>query len=135
MRCAGFRGRLELLGFLDHVNDLVVAAASERLFHTDFQLALFKDSSRIDVSAGFLAHRERLAGHGSLVDSAFSGDDHTVERNDIARADNNVVARLYFADGHENLTGVLCFDPCAVNVEVHAAGKVIDRFLMCPVFQ
>ena len=116
MRRAGLRRRLKLLGFLDHVDDLVVAAASERLFHTDLQFALFQDSSRIDVSAGFLAHRERLAGHGSLVDSAFSGDDHTVERNDIARADNDVVAGLYFADRHENLTGVLCFDPCAVDV-------------------
>ena len=135
MRRAGLRRRLKLLGFLDHVDDLVVAAASERLFHTDFQFAFFQDSSRIDVGAGFLAHRKRLAGHGSLVYSAFPGSHHTVERNDVASADNNMVVRHYFADGHEHLAGVLCFDPCAVNIDVHAAGEVVNGLFVCPLFQ
>ena len=131
----GLRGRFKLLRFLDHVDDLIVAAAPEGLFHTNFQFALFQDSTRIDVSSRLLANRERLTGHGSLINCAFPGDYYTVERNDIARADNNVVVRRYFADGHEHFFGVLCFDPRAVYVDVHTAGEIVDGLFVCPLFQ
>ncbi len=52
------------------MDDLVVAAASERLPDTDFQFAFFKDSSCINVGIGLLARREGLAGQGSLIDKS-----------------------------------------------------------------
>ena len=129
------RRGLEFFRLFDHIYDLVIAAGTQCFPDVDLQLAFFQNGSCIDVSAGFLADRERFAGHGGLIDSAFPCTDYAVKRDDVSCPHYDMVSRHNFADGYEYFFAVLCFDPCVVDVYIHAAGKVVNGLLVGPVFQ
>ena len=85
--------RLELLGILDHRNDLFVACRAGNRFDLNRQFALFHNGSGINESSLFLADRLGFTGHGSLIDHCFAICHYTVKRNDVADMDHDMVAR------------------------------------------
>ena len=128
---AALRGALELLGLLDHGNDLVVAAFTGLLRDLDHAVALFDDRAGKDLRAGALDDRNRLAGERSLVDSNLAGNDLAVERDHAARSDNDVVAGGDLRQRDRDLGAVL-LEPYAAHAERHGAREVVDRLLVRP---
>ena len=63
VRSAALCRGLQFLGVLDHINDLVIAAAAQRLVDPDFQLALLEDRARINIRAFRLADGKRFSSH------------------------------------------------------------------------
>ena len=89
---------LQLLRFLDHGNDLVVSSAAGGFIHYDAALALFNDGAGVHVAADGLPYRDGLSGHGGLVDRGLALTYLAVQRDDIARMDDDGVAYLYIGD-------------------------------------
>ena len=84
---------LELLGILDHRNNLFVTGRTGNCLDLDCQLALFHNGSGINKTTLFLADRLGFTGHGSLIDHCFAVCHYTVKRNDVADMDHDMVAR------------------------------------------
>ena len=120
----------ELFRLFDHAHDAVIAAAAERLFHAHDALALFG----VDITALALGDGHGLARHGRLIDHRLAGDDLAVERDEVAGADNDAVARLNIADGNERFR-LARLEPDVVNVERHGAREIRDRLLVRPVLE
>ena len=124
----------ELFRLFDHAHDAVIAAAAERLFHAHDALALFGDGACVDIAALALGDGHGLARHGRLIDHRLAGDDLAVERDEVAGADNDAVARLNIADGNERFR-LARLEPDVVNVERHGAREIRDRLLVRPVLE
>ena len=125
---------LELFGFFDHADDLVIFAASGGLRHFDHGVAFLDDGARVDIAAGGFCDRNGFSGHGSLVDRDLALDDLAVQRNDIGRVDDDLVAGLYAADIGQDLAA-LGAEPHFVDLEGHGPCQVIHRLAVRPFFQ
>ena len=84
--------RLELLGILDHRNDLFVAGRAGNRLDLNRQLALFHNGSGINEPTLFLADRLGFSGHGSLIDHRFAVRHNAVKRNDVADMDDDMIS-------------------------------------------
>ena len=93
---------LELLGILDHRNDLFVACRAGNRLDLNRQLALFHNGSGINEAALFLTDRLGFTGHGSLIDHCFAVCHYAVKRNDIADVDDDMVSRNYGCGIHKD---------------------------------
>ena len=109
------------LGFLDHGHDLVVAVRAALGPGGQDALALFHHSAGVDGGTDGLAHRHGLAGECGLVDHGFALDDGAVQRDHVAGADDDLVARVDLGQRHEHF-GTLCADPDLIDIQGHAAG-------------
>ena len=69
-----------------------------------------------------------------MIDQGFTLDDLTVERNHIARAHNDAVARLNVADWHEHL-GAVRLEPDLIDIERHGAREVGNRLFVRPLLE
>ena len=69
-----------------------------------------------------------------MIDQGFTLDDLTVERNHIARAHNDAVARLNVADWHEHL-GAVRLEPDLIDIEGHGAREVGNRLFVRPLLE
>ena len=122
---------LELFGFLDHMDDAVVASRAHALIDADRAFALFHDRPGIDVAARRAAHGQPLAGDGRLIHHRFPRDDMAVERNHAAGADDDPVAGAHVADRHGH-AAVRRFEPDLVHLQRHRPGKVGDGLFVRP---
>ena len=127
-------GGFQLFGFLDHVDDAVIAAAAHCLFHADDAFALLRDRPGVDRAAGPLRHGHRFAGHGRLIDHRLAGDDFAVQRDEVARADDDFVARLDLADRDKNFRLAGLF-PDLVDIQRHRAREIGHGLLVRPLLQ
>ena len=122
---------LELFGFLDHMDDAVVASRAHALIDADRAFALFHDRPGIDVAARRAAHGQPLAGDGRLIHHRFPRDDMAVERDHAAGADDDPVAGAHVADRHGH-AAVRRFEPDLVHLQRHRPGKVGDGLFVRP---
>ena len=131
---AGLAGGFQLLGVLDHLDDLVVAPVAGLLLDGHGDLALLDDGARVDDGPLALADGLGLAGQGRLVDAGLAVQHPAVQRDDAAGVHDDGVARAHLRDRHKDLAlgGLL---PDAVHVQRHAAGQVAQRFLAGPFLQ
>ena len=127
-------GRLEPFGLLDHLYDPVVPAAAHRLFHAEDALALFADRARIDEASFALDNRHGLSGHGRLVDHRLAFDHLAVERDEVARAHDDEVARLHRRDRNEHFRFAR-FDPDLIDIQCHRAREIGDGLLVRPLLE
>ena len=127
-------GGLELFGLFDHFDDAIVSAAAHRLFHAEDALTLLADGACVDKAAFVLDNRHRLSGHGRLVDHCLALDHLSVERDEVAGADDHEVAFLHGRNGHKDL-GLTGFDPDLIDIQRHRAGKVGNGLLVRPLFE
>ena len=125
---------LQLLGLLDHGHDLVVAVCAALGLGGQDALALFHHSAGVDGGTDGLAHRHGLAGQSGLVDHGFALDDGAVQRDHVAGADDDLVARVDLGERHEHF-GTLCADPDLIDIQGHAAGQVVEALLAGPLLQ
>ena len=124
----------ELFGLFNHPDDAVIAAAAELLFHADDALALFGDGACVNKAALALGNGHGLARHRRLIDHRLARDDLAVERDEVAGAHDDAVARLDVADGDEDL-GLAGPEPDVVDIERHCAGEIGNGLLVRPVLK
>ena len=128
------RGGFQLLGFLDHFDDPVIAAAAHRLLHADDAFALLRDRPGVDIAARPLCHRHGFAGDGRLIDHRLALGDLSVQRDQAAGAHDDLVARLHVADGDKQLR-IAGLAPDLVHVQRHGSGEIGDGLLVRPLLQ
>ena len=118
---AGLAGGFQLLGVLDHFDDLVVASVAGLLLDGHGDLAFLDDGARVDDGPLALADGLGLAGQGRLVDAGLAVQHPAVQRDNAAGVHDDGVARAHLRDRHKDLAlgGLL---PDAVHVQRHAAG-------------
>ena len=133
-RSAGLAGRLQLLGVLDHLDDLVIAAVAGLLLHGHGDLAFLDDGAGVDDGTVRLAHRLGLAGQRCLVDAGLAVQHFAVQRDDTAGVYDDGVACADLGNRHQHfaLGGLL---PDAVDIQRHTAGQVAQGLLAGPFFQ
>ena len=130
----GLSGGLHLLGSLDHLHNLVVAALTGGLFHLQDALTLLHHGAGVYRTAGPLGHRDGLAGEGGLVDGDLPLYYHAVQGDNAPGPDHHPVAGPDLADGGERLPSI-CFQPHPVHMEGQALRQVGHRLLPRPVLQ
>ena len=129
-----FRVGLQLLGLLNHMHDLVVLALARLLLHLDEALAFLDHGAGINIAALGLRNRSRLTGHRRLVDRHLTGDDHTLERDDIRTSKHDHIAGMDLSERHFDFLLALPH-PRTIDVQRHSACQIADRLLPCPVLE
>jgi len=105
--------RAARLSLLDHADDAAQRGVLRRTRDTEFEGACLVDGSREDLVPQRFAHRDRLAGDGSLVDGCRALCDHTVERQTFAGPDQHDGTDPDFAHGFfVDIPMVLATDAC-----------------------
>ena len=125
---------LQLLGFLDHGHDLVVAVGAARSLGQEDALALLHDGARVDGGTLDLPHRHGFAGQRGLIDHGFAFDHGAVQRDHVAGAHHDLVAGLDLRQRQQHF-GALAAHPHLVHIQRHAAGQIIEALLAGPLFQ
>ena len=82
------------------MDDLIIAARTQRFFDPDLQFPFFQNCSAVDIGSLLLADRKRFAGHGRLVYTAASAQDNTVQGNHISGSDDHTISGLDIPDGN-----------------------------------
>ena len=131
---AVLRAGLQLLGLLDHGDDLVVTVGAALGLGGKDAFALFHHSAGVNGGTGSLAHRHGLAGQGGLVHNSLALQNGAVQRDHVAGADHDLVARVDFRQGHQDLAA-LGTHPDLIHVQGHAAGQIIEALFAGPLFQ
>ena len=131
---AGLGRGLELLGVLDHFHDPVIPAAAHGLLHLDNALPLLCHGTGIDKAAGALGNRLRFPRHRGLVHHGLSGQDLSIQRNQAAGADHDLIPHpdLPYRHQHLRLTG---FQPDVFHLEGHGSGQIRHGLLVGPLLQ
>ena len=125
---------LELFGFLDHGNDLIVAVGAALGFSDKDTLALLHNGAGIEGGALCLAHRHGLAGQSSLIHHGFAFQNGAVQRDHIAAAHHHFVAGAHLGERYQHF-GALTAHPHLVHVQGHAASQIVQTLLAGPLFQ
>ncbi len=125
---AVLRAGLELLGLLDHGHDLVVAVGAALGLGGQDAFALLHHRAGVDGGTGGLPHRHGFAGQRGLVDHGLALQHGAVQRDHVAGADDDLVAGVHLGQGHQHL-GALCAHPDLIDVQGHAAGKIVKALL------
>ena len=86
-----FSCTLELLGLLDHGNDLVVAALAGGLGDLDHAVAFLDDRAGVNLRTRTLCNRHGFSGKRCLINHDFAFNNLTVQRDDAAHANQNVI--------------------------------------------
>ena len=118
-----FRCGFQLLGFLDHGDDLVIAAGAGLLLHLDDAFPFLHNRTGVDTGPRSLSHSQGFAGERGLVDEGLAGEDPAVQGDHIAGVDADGVAGLHLTEGHQHL-GIPGFQPDPLHIQGHAAGQV-----------
>ena len=93
--------RFQLLGILDHRDDLIVATIALCLRHTDDAASLLDDSTGIDRCVLCLHNRHGFSGHRGLIHRHLTGYHDTIEWDHIGRSHDDLIPGLKLPDGYQ----------------------------------
>ena len=134
MRSFVLRGGFQLLRFLYHPDDTVIASAAEPLVGTDYAFAFLDYCPGIYISAVLLMYRKTFTCHRRLIHSHLTGNHLAVERYHIACPYDEFITDLYLAHRHQHFSAICCVFPYPVYIERHGACQISHRLLASPVF-
>ena len=130
-----FRLGFQFFRLFDHLNDAVIFAGAAGPGHTDGCSPLFHHSAGIYVSASGLRYGHRFACHGSLIHRYVTIYDTSVQRNDVAAADDDHVAFFYLGQVCQIVRTFRRAYPDSVHLEGHGTRQIAYGFLIGPIFQ
>ena len=125
---------LELLGLLDHGNDLVIAALAGGLGDLDHAVAFLDDRAGVNLRTRTLCNRHGFSGKRRLIDHNFAFNNLTVQRDDAAHANQNTITDSDVGQRYKYLC-VIGLEPYAFYVERHAACQIVNRLFMRPLLE
>ena len=99
--------RFQFLRFLDHLHNFVITAAAAYRLHTDRQLSLLENRSRIDKIVQTLSDRIRFTGQRCLIDRCLTLYHNAIKRNRVAHMDDNLIACCNLLCIHKYLSAIL----------------------------
>ena len=134
MLCFSFHGGFQFLRLFDHRYDFVKFSRTGHFTDQNGQLAFFQNSSCIDSASFALMNRDGFTSHRGLVDHTVTSYNYTVERNHVAHADNDFIARFNLFRWNKNLLSIT-LQPYLLYVKRHAPRQICHRFLVGPFLQ
>ena len=128
------RSTLQLLGLLDHGNDLVVAALAGGLCDLDHAVAFLDDRAGVNLRTRTLCNRHGFSGKRRLIDHDFAFNNLTVQRDNVAHANQNTITDSDIGQRYKHLC-VIGLEPYSFYVERHAACQIVNRLFMRPLLE
>ena len=98
------------------------------------RFAFLDDRPRIDAETFLLGDGQGFPGHRRLIHTDLTAQDHAIQRNDAAAADDDPLSDFHVHDRNEYFS-VIPDRPDPIDIESEGAGEVIFGFLSRPVFQ